>query len=421
MKHLRLELTTSSRCPAPARADTASPTPPFEGLLAGLRVAIGAGDRRADAEALHGIADWNAVAGLARRHRVGSLLLCGARAVSAPPAADAALAPLRRRTVMRGLRQLAGLRRATDRLTESGIPWLVLKGLPLSMRLFATPLARECIDIDLLVPPDAAHAAGEALSSGGWRLVKPSFEPTPARNRCYDRFVKDRVFVGFGSALELHRRLLNNPFLLPAPFESLHANAAAIEVGGRRVAALADDDLLVYLAVHGQMHRWSRLKWLCDVAALLASIGGERFESAIEKCRRRKLGLEPVFGAALRLCRESFHVRLPPAAACVPSGAGAGRAALVSRRIWARPRAGAGLRGAARRVDELRLGLAMNPSWRSAAHELARLCAAPYDLGRVNLPDRLFFLYLPLRPALWLAGLFARNSRRTGRPAREGR
>ena len=376
---------------------------------------MGAGARVADPETLNGIADWNAVAGLARRHRVGSLLLQGVNAAAnAAPDATAALAPLRQRTTMRGLRQLADLRQATNRLTESGIPSLVLKGLPLSVRLFGTPLARECVDIDLLVPPDAVADAERALSQGGWRLVKPSFHPTPARIRCYDRFVKDRLFVGHGSVLELHHRLVGNPFLLRTRFDSLRLNAALVEVGGHRFAALGDDDLLLYLAVHGQLHRWSRLKWLCDIAALIGSIDEDRFGAAIAECRRQRLALEPVFGVALRLCRESFHVELPAASASVARGAWTGRAVRSTRRLWNRPKGGKGLRGVARRLDETRVGLAMKPSWRVAAHELAKLCVAPYDLGRVNLPDRLFFLYVPLRPVLWLASRFNRG-RKPGR------
>lgn len=394
---------------APA-TDLPASTPPFAGLLAGLRLALGAGAREADIAALDGVADWNAVAELAGRHRVGALMWSGVHAAGrGAPGPDAALGPLRQQTIVRGLRQLAGLRQATERLAEHGIPSLVLKGLPLGVRLFGTPLARLCYDIDLLVPPDAVSAAGRALSLDGWRLCKPTFPPTPARDRCYDRFVKDRLFVGPGGPLELHHRLANNPFLLQAPFERLCANAARVEVGGHAYAVPGDDDLLVYLAVHGQLHRWSRLKWICDFAALIASIDEARFDAAVQRCRRQKLELEPVFGAALLLCRESFHVELPAAAASLPTGAR--RATRLTRRLWKEPRGGGGLKGVARRMDELRTGLAMRRGWRNAAHELARLCTAPYDFGRLNLPDRLFFLYVPLRPVLWLAGWFRPGSR----------
>ncbi len=397
-------------------------TQPFPGLLAGLRLALGTGEREADMATLGGVADWNAIAVLAERHRVGSLLLRGTGTVQeAASRAETVLARSRQRTNIRGLRQLAGLRLATDLLAAKGVPTLVLKGLPLSTRLYGTPLVRDCIDIDLLVPPNALPAAAQALSQGGWRLRKPSFRTTPARDRNYNRFVKDRLFVGPGGALELHHRLVNNPFLLRAPFDSLRANAATVEFGGCTFAALGDDDLLVYLAVHGQLHRWSRLKWLCDVAALLASIEGDRFLAAIDRCQREKLELEPALGAALLVCRESFQVELPAAAASVPVGARARRSARQTRRVWEMRQGGGGLRGIARAVDEARLAVAMKRSWRVAGHELSRWCLAPYDLGKVNLPDWLFFLYVPLRPVFWLAKRCPGGSRRAVRRPVSGR
>lgn len=63
----------------------------------------------------------------------------------------------------------------------------------------------------------------------------------------------------------------------------------------------------------------------------------------------------------------------------------------------------------------MRTALTIKPTWRNVAHELARLFAAPYDLGRVNLPDRLFFLYFPLRPVLWLASWLERRRSGAGR------
>ena len=355
--------------------------------------------------------------GWAEAHRIGALIWRGVHAAErAVPDADAALGPLRQQAILRGLRQLAGLRLATERLAEHGIPSLVLKGLPLGVRLFRTPLARHRFDIDLLVPPDAVPEARRALSRAGWNLLKPSFRPTPARDRFHDRFVKDRMFIGPGGALELHHRLFSNPLLLQASFERLRANAATVEVAGRAYDVLGDDDLLVYLAVHGQLHRWSRLMWICDVAALLASIGGERFDAGLERCRRLELKPETVFGAAVLLSRESFHVDLPPRASSLMSGARTRRAAGVARRLWSEPRGASGLLGAARRIDDMRTRLAMRPGWRNLKHELARLCISPHDLGSVNLPDRLLFLYVPLRPVLWIV----RRYRLAGNRSRPG-
>lgn len=384
---------------------SAPPQRAVDGLFAALRTALNAGKSGANLTALERVDDWSAIARLAKRHRVVSLTLRGLRRTGlVSPEAEAALGPARAAANARGLSQLAGLRAAVDCLDSHNIPSLVLKGLPLGVRLFGAPLERECYDLDLLVPPSAASAAADALSLGGWSRREPSFEPTQARDRYFERFVKNRIFAGPGGTLELHHRLTNNPFALPASFEELEAAAAAVEAGGSTYSMLGDNDLLVYLCVHGELHRWSRLKWLCDIAALIASVGEDGFEAAVEHGRRLGLAPAPVFGTAMRLCREDLHVELPAAAAALAAGGRSERQARRTRSLWTRPGGSKGLQGAVRRIDELKIALAINPSWRGAAHEAARLLASPYDLGRVDLPDRLFWLYMPLRPILWLAG-----------------
>lgn len=383
------------------------PTAPLEGLLSALRLALGSASPETEARKLARVADWPAVDALVRRHQVGPLVSLAARGGGTEAATLLAqelpsVARTRTRLVQRGLQQLAGLQWATGCLDRAGVPWLVLKGLPLGARLFGTPLARDCYDIDLLVPPAAAGDAERALVQGGWDLRKPSFRQTPARVRCYNRFVKDRLFTGPGGVLELHHRLTRNPHLLPSDFDRLRANAAKVEIGGRRFAALGDEDLLIYLCVHAHLHRWRCLKWVCDVAALAGSMSGDQFRASVERCRRLNTRLQPALATALTLCRRHLHVKPPAIEGLSPGGAGAMREARHARRLWNRPAADAGLRrGFPRWMEEMRFAGAMAP-WRGLAHELARLCIAPYQFDRIDLPDRLFFLYVPLRPILHL-------------------
>ena len=399
----------SNSCAAAARQSA------FNGMLAGLREALGTGEQEANVAAIERVDDWNAVARMAARNRVCSLLRRGLhRSGTAAPQAGAALGSLCATANARGLSQLAGMRAAVDCLDRQGIPSLAPKGLPLGARLFGSPLARECYDIDLLIPPSLAVKAVDALSLCGWEMRAPLFEPTPTRDRFFQKYVSNRIFSGPGGTLELHHRLTNNPFVLPVGFADLAAGAKTVEAGGSSFRVLGDSDLFLYLCIHGEMHRWSRLKWLCDIAAMIALLREDGLVEALSHCRRRGLAVEPVFETALRLCRDSLQVELPAAAASLASGAWAGRRARKTWHLWNRPGGGRGLQGAARRIDQWRTALLINPCWRSNAWELARMLAPPYDLGRINLPDRLFFLYWPLRPVLlfvsWLERCATRHA-----------
>ena len=381
-------------------------TTPLEGLLAGLRLGLGAGagDPEADVEALSRIAEWDAAATLARRHRVAPLLLQGMRARAAGLLSASGIEPglerARDQAVRNGLAQLAALRRATGLLTAGDIPCLVLKGLPLGQRSCGNPLVRHQRDIDLLVSPRKFPAAERVLLENGWRRVEPKFRETPARNRWYARFRHEHKLAGPGGLLELHRRLSYNPFYFDAPFESLHAGSVPVEIGADTVRALGEDDEVVYLVCHGARHYWKRLKWLYDVAALLVSMEPERFERVWARCRQG--GLEYVLASTLLLCREAFHVRVPRGASPLPTG---GRRTVwiagFSRRTWAESdpaRFSGGFDWAGQKV----IGLIAKPDFRTVAYELASVAVAPRDWKRLDLPDWLFYLYFPLRPLLWL-------------------
>ncbi len=390
----------------PAESSVTPPpvTAPLEGLLAGLRLGlgVGAGDPEADLEALSRVDDWNAVAALARRHRVAFPLLQGMQARAAGLSASGIEPRLKRtheRTVHRGLAQIAALKRATGLLAAADVPCLVLKGLPLGQRLYGHPLARNARDIDLLVSPRTFQAAERVLLENGWWRVEPRFPETPARNRWYGRFRHEHVLAGPGGLLELHRRLSHNPFYIDVPFESLLAGSAQVEIGALSFRTLGQEDDLVYLMCHGARHYWKKLVWLCDVAVVLASMEPERLERVSARCRQA--GLSSILASTLLLCGAALHVRLPRGAAPLP--AGGRRAAWIARfseRTWCdedAARFSGGFDWAGQKV----IGLIAKPDSRTVLHEIASVFVGPRDWGRLDLPDRLFYLYFPLRPLLW--------------------
>ena len=212
-------------------------TSPFDGLSAGLRLGIGAGEPDADADALSRVEDWSTVVALARRHGVVSLLVKGLR-TDAGPDIEPRLIALHRRTVRRGMRQFQGLKQAADTLAAVGVPCLVLKGLPLSQRIYAHPFVRDPNDIDLLVPPAAFRDAERALCGHGWVRVKPNFPATSARMRWYRRFVSQSTLNGPGGGLDLHHRLSHNPRYFDVPFERLYDGGAVTTIGESGFATL---------------------------------------------------------------------------------------------------------------------------------------------------------------------------------------
>ena len=380
-------------------APTRRPTPPLEGLLAGLRLALGAGNGSAQRAALRRVGDWPGLEALAAYHRVSGLFLRGVAngGVRLPdPEVAGGLARMRQRDAVRGLRQFDATKRITAAFEAAGIPSLVLKGLPLAQRVYGDPFAKHSIDIDLLVPGDDFGAAADVLREAGWRQVTPAFRETPARMRWYAAVEKDHQFVGAGGKVELHRRLLRNRFLFDPPFELLDAGAVTVQVGAHRFRTLGDADQLLYLACHGSLDCWRRLKWLCDFAALLRVMADDVVGQAVARGREQRL--EHLVAASLRLCREELHVEAPKSLTA-PRRHGVRTWFVVglSRRWWT---PGGAFRHVLRTVV-LRAGrVCLGTGVRYGVHEARGLLVGRHDFSRLDLPDRFFWLYFVLWPLL---------------------
>ena len=367
---------------------------PLDGLLAALRLSLRLGDARSDAELLAQVADrhgLDGVAEFAETHQVrGPLLQGAARGGAAPPLRDLA-ARLRVgqvKVVRRGMRQLGELRRLAASLAARDTPYLVLKGLPLAQRLYGDPFVREAVDIDLLVPPESFAEARKAVLDADFRPAL-TFPETPTRRRWAQRVKKEETFVRRGIWLELHRRALGNPYYIDLWPAELHERRAFVTIGPDQYPTMAPEDELLYLMCHGVGHGWRQLKWLCDVALCLRRSDEAEVAAAAARCERAGIGA--VWGSTLVACR---------ALGVAPPGAGAidgRRAKAVARmlpEIWRTGRWPPFWR-------KVSLRAALKPNLRFAAHEFARLMVVPDDWKRVNLPDRLFFLYFFLRPWFW--------------------
>ena len=327
-----------------------------------------------------------------------TLLLQGLRSggVRVPDTAAERELTLRcQRRLARGMRQLDAMRRATAALAGRRIPTLILKGLPLGQRLYGSPFAKISKDIDLLVPPHAFAAAGRVLLDIGWRRSMPRFRETPARTRWCDEVLEKHDFIGPGGNLDLHRNLLN-PFLFDPSFMKLDANAATIEIAGNPFRTLGDADQLLYLACHGSLHYWQRLKWLCDFAMLVRSIDADTLAQTV--ARGRALGLDRALTPALLLCRKALHVENAPAAAALCRHGPRTRFVVgLSQRTWTPcGRLRQIVRKATMRAGKVLVGSGI----RYSAYEIRTALIRPRDFGRVDLPDCLFWLYVPLRPVL---------------------
>lgn len=287
-----------------------------EGWPKALRVLCGCLTGPPDA-ATHALAaqlaepEWHNLVHLAcTRHRVAPVLALHLSDLGAPPAAVEDIRRETRVSSIQTLRQGAALRDLLAELDNAGVSPVVLKGLPLAEHLYASAGNRHARDIDILVPPSAIHASADVLH----RL---DYAPAP-QYRLRGRLVGTRALAEECYDLEYHGG--RTPLPVELHWRTSHyagwpdftedPNLTQVQqtsIGPVRVPV--DGANLIYLAGHGSMHAWARLKWLADIGRLAELRGAAGLEDDMILARR--LGGEMPLALALRLSNQVFGTPLP--------------------------------------------------------------------------------------------------------------
>jgi len=201
-------------------------------------------------------------------------------------ALEPALRAAQTRNVALAFSSVADIASVGAELEATGVPWCVLKGVPLAMRHYGDPAARRVGDIDLLVAPDAVGEADAALRRAGCRragIVQQGPLPAP-------RYWHEQQYITpSGLGLELHHRLHPNPRFFPVPTGDLLAGVDHVGLGGLSVPVLAPVTELLYLCTHGSRHAWFRLLWICDIAAVATRAPAGLLDAA--RCQAKRLGV----------------------------------------------------------------------------------------------------------------------------------
>lgn len=281
-----------------------SADPEFSLLLATCRPPTALDRTDAIKHALAAPINWQRLAKLVRRHRVAGLVADGLHRAAVDPGVLAAsgLAAQAAAAATKSLRLTAESARLQAHFDQLGLPALILKGAPLGVFAFGQPAIKEFWDIDLLVPRGCVIAARRALFGLGYQ----QHEPAALDDQQFDRFAdfsKEAIFVdAAGHAVELHWRLTDMPSSLAGidPF----ATSCLVDVGGRQMRTLAGPLQLAYLALHGQNHGWSRVKWIAEFHGF--SITREPVELIDMVRRATDLGASRQVNAALLLAHDLF-------------------------------------------------------------------------------------------------------------------
>jgi hypothetical protein len=269
--------------------------------------------------------DWSRLLVLAEEHGVlGHLAKCLREIDENLVPADVRQTLLERHLaqVFFTLRMTAELFRLLKFFAAKDIPALVVKGPALAMQAYGDPAMRNYGDLDLLVRQRDIRCATESLEATGYQATVSLRTIDAGKIPGQYLFSKPDAKL----LVELHNDFTLRYFPRRLPLEKYFARRILVPLDAHEIPALAVEDELVYICVHGATHLWERLGWIADVAALVTRQSGIDWQGVTETAK--EVGAERMLHTGLRLASDLFHARLPDAVlADVQADVGAGKLA----------------------------------------------------------------------------------------------
>ncbi len=346
--------------------------------------------------------DWDIVLRQAARHRVIPLVCQNLRQIGAGAVPKRHLMALQLRAMAIAHRNTVlttELVRLLDRFESERIEVIPLKGPVVALTLYGSLALRPFGDLDLLVHGRDRERACRLLLDEQYQPYIHSqqygfLESRLQYHRRYDHPTR-------GISVEIHWDIATRALSLPFANESLWARLESVPLLTRTAAALAPEDLLLMLCIHGAKHDWPDLAFVCDIGQWIMRY--QQFDATLLMKRAALLHVERILRLGLMLASQILAMEMPHAlCAAVQADPQLPRlAAHYRQQLFARKS----------RTTLFQRGLASYRSYpvlrttfldRLAVHVyyFGAVLTQPSreDRGFLNLPANLSFLYVLVRP-----------------------
>ncbi len=285
--------------------------PELELILCASRVRDDADIQVRLRDLLHHELDWDFLFKAAETHGVLYLLHKRLERCCAdwePRDARRQLRRLYEQNALRNLLLTAELLRLLRLFEDSDVPAIPYKGPALAAFVYGDIALRRTDDLDILVRRCDAWKAREVLVGAGFApQVTAAQEQMPLlfKSECDLSFVHRRT----GLEVEIHWALVPPFYGLPFDSEGLWSRLEHVNLEGTLVPALAREDLLLALCIHGGKHLWERLEWICSLAELTRPCFELDWESL--RSRAARLYCQRMLSLGLALARDLLEAELP--------------------------------------------------------------------------------------------------------------
>jgi hypothetical protein len=190
------------------------------------------------------------------------------------------------------------------RLSQAGIPALVLKGIPLALTAYPHLATRPMSDADILIPPDQAPIAARVLEDAG--LTPHPYGAWPPQINAGKAFVHRD-----GWEVDVHTRVMRTNWAPEAESDMWRAGVPLL-LHDVQATAPALEDQLLHVLVHGlPRNPMPPIRWIPDAMMILRNqrtFDWGRFDAQV-----RRRGLVLIARTALTYLRTEFDAPVPAA------------------------------------------------------------------------------------------------------------
>jgi hypothetical protein len=289
---------------------TAAPSAEMELLLCCARTRTNPEMSRRIREAARKEIDWFQFVRLALLHDTLSLIYWNLHRICPDLVPGGVLEPLRARHEAQALDSRLLAKELVDilgLLDSHGIQAVPFKGPALAVKLYGDLSLRGFGDLDIMIcERDVVRARGLLIDRG--------YAPASVDTGELNQFLHERheflLYRRDGKVrLDVHWRFTNRAACLAGDPERFLENLETISVVGEEVQSLRLETYLLVLSVHAAKHRWVQLKFICDIAEILA-VPDLDWRCVLEEAD--DLGLKRALGTGLLLAQGLLGAPLPP-------------------------------------------------------------------------------------------------------------
>jgi hypothetical protein len=192
-----------------------------------------------------------------------------------------------------------------DALAAKGIRVIPFKGPTLGVMAYGDLTLRECMDLDLIVEQSSIPEARHVLWSHGYQLASHDTDGCDAQDEPFHSFVKKNGMF----RVDLQWTMARPLFSFRLDREHFWKHLRPVRLPRKAIMALAPEELLIVLCVHGSKHAWEDLKWVCDVAELILRRRNLDWSRVLHLSR--EWGYERMVLMGFAMARSIFDVALP--------------------------------------------------------------------------------------------------------------